>query len=46
LRLRDRGGDLREVEAVTELVSRSGFGSLAVVTMPISNLMLLFRRQR
>ncbi|WP_274379325.1 DUF938 domain-containing protein [Teichococcus vastitatis] len=44
LRLRDLDWGLREVEAVAELASRSGFGTPAVVTMPANNLLLLFRR--
>jgi hypothetical protein len=45
LRCRDPAWGLREVEAVAELATASGFGAPSVVAMPTDNMMLLFRRR-
>ena len=44
LRSRDSAWGLRDVEDVSTLAAEAGFGPSTIVSMPVDNLMLLFRR--
>ncbi|MBN8893038.1 MAG: SAM-dependent methyltransferase [Rhodospirillales bacterium 70-18] len=45
LRARNPEWGIRDLESVTNLAKRSGFGAPEIVAMPANNLMLIFRRQ-